>query len=137
MSPFLSENTAPDYCPGKNLLGAMLTELTCDPINEGESEDSEEEDHNKDDSEEDEDEDEYEEYKNAQQEGNDTQSQNSCQAAPTAAQNTLTIQNSDTTNRAQAENMSKKTVLKRSEPRTKTPRKGTGRRLKQIKLHTN
>ena len=135
MSPFLSENTAPDYWPGKNLLGSMLTELTCeltdDPMNEGEREDSEEEDHNKDDSEGDEDEDEYEEYEDAQQEGIDTQSQNSCPPAPTSAQNQLTIQNSDTTNTAQAENMPKKTVSNRSEPRTKTPGKGKGRRLKQ------
>ena len=95
MSPFLSENTAPDYWPGKNLLGAMLTELTCeltdDPMNEGEREDSEEEDRNKDNSEEDEDEDEYEEYEDSQQQSIDAQSQNSCPPAPTSAQSTLTI----------------------------------------------
>ncbi len=27
MSPYMSENTAPNYWPGKNMLGAMLTEL--------------------------------------------------------------------------------------------------------------
>ena len=75
--------------------------------------------------------DEYEEYEDAQQEGNDTQTQNSCPPAPTSAQSTLTIQNPDTTNTAQAENMSKKTELNRGEPRTKNPEKGKGKRLKQ------
>ena len=80
---------APDYWPGKNLLGAMLTELTCeltdDPMNEDEREDSNEEDHNEDNSEEDEDEDEYEEYEDAQQQSIDAQSQNSCPPASTSA----------------------------------------------------
>ena len=81
MSPFLSQNTAPDYWPGKNLLGAMLTELTQeltdDLMNEGEREDSEEQDHNEDGGEEEEEEGDYDndEYEDAQQEGIGTQSQ--------------------------------------------------------------
>ena len=130
MSPFLSQNTAPDYWPGKNLLDATLTELTQeltdDPMNEGEREDSEEQDHNEDGGEEEEEEedDDNDKYEDAQQEGIGTQSQDLSQDPSSETQITLPIQNSATSETARVETVSKKTVLSRNELRTKKTMKG-------------
>ena len=80
MSPFLSQNTAPDYWPGKNLLGAILTELAnelpdepMDENRESSSENEHENEHVKHKDEDDEDdneddEDDNDEYEDAHQE---------------------------------------------------------------------
>ena len=96
MSPFLSQNTTPDYWPGKNLLGAILTELTnelpnepMDANRESSSENEHENGHVKNNDEDDEDD--NDEYEDAQQEDIVTQAEEFSPDMPAAAQ---TIHNS-------------------------------------------
>ena len=104
------------------MLTELTQELTDDPMNEGEREDSEEQDHNEDGGEEEEEEedDDNDEYEDAQQEGIGTQSQDLSQDPSSETQITLPIQNSATSETAQVETVSKC----RNELRTKNPMKG-------------
>ena len=131
MSPFLSQNTAPDYWPDKNLLGAILIELAnelpdepMDENRESSSENEHENEHvkNKD---EDDDNDEYEddndEYEDAQQEDIVTQAEELSPEMPAASQ---TMHNSVMSLTTEADCVPRKTVLCRGQRRAVTPLKG-------------
>ena len=90
------------------MLTELTQELTDDPMNEGEREDSDEQDHNEDGGEEEEEEgdDDNDEYEDAQQEGIGTQSQDLSQDPSSETQITLPILNSATSETAQVETVS-------------------------------
>ena len=149
MSPFLSQNTAPDYWPGKNLLGAIFTELANElpdePMDENKGSSSENERENdlvknKDEDDEDEnedDEDDNDEYEDAQQEDLVTQAEELSPDMPAASQ---TIHNSVMTPEAhhtpEADCVLGKTVLCRGQRRAVTSLKGA-RSLRKTSTSTN
>ena len=145
MSPFLSQNTAPDYWPGKNLLGAILTELAnelpdepMDENRESSSENEHENEHvkNKDEDEEDDnedDEDDNDEYEDAHQEDIATQAEELYPDMPAASQ---TIHNSVMSLTTEADCVPRKTVLCRGQRRAVTPLKGA-RNLRKTSTSTN
>ena len=138
MSPFLSQNTAPDYWPGKNLLGAILTELAnelpdepMDENRESSSENEHENEHvkNKDED----DEDDNDEYEDAHQEDIATQAEELYPDMPAASQ---TIHNSVMSLTTEADCVPRKTVLCRGQRRAVTPLKGA-RNLRKTSTSTN